>query len=572
MKKLLAVLAAVVFTMSFSSIGNGQAYYDTSSFTISALIKPSDYSQWPDSVGAWKVYGTFDLDKDGKKEFLVLSDPATTAADTNMPSVYRFEATGNNSYALVWTAKMPGTNSARFSFPDLTVADMDGDGNQEIFVAVLSSGASRDLSTTPNPPRVIIYEYEPALGNFSSSPTMTTNLAMRDNFRYRPTRIIVDNIDTDPDLEMILTSRGDDFGGLNAGRTLTVFHLIGDISEGFSSFEMEFIDSSAVLKGGAVYDLGVVDFDGDGKKEIWVATWDMLSIAIYEATGANTYALQADINKATDPHDIGLRNAMKFYDANKDGKLEMFSAGITGDGVNPGAVFYIGNVSDVATLTINNVKRISPWIDATEYGGWSLDGGDVGDIDGDGKVDYVTVGAGTIHRKLYRLEYKSGAYDDTLSYTWDSVYYAMYDSTYHLRNVLIANDIDGDSKKEVLIANMRTRNGFPDAAVIILESKVATLGVKQVSDIVPNAFTLEQNFPNPFNPTSTIRFSLKQSGDVQLIITNVLGQKVGSLLNGKVSAGTHEVTFNADGLASGTYFYTLKSGNFVETKKMILQK
>ena len=119
---------------------------------------------------------------------------------------------------------------------------------------------------------------------------------------------------------------------------------------------------------------------------------------------------------------------------------------------------------------------------------------------------------------------------------------------------------------------MRTRNGFPDAAVIILESKVATLGVKQVSDIVPNAFTLEQNFPNPFNPTSTIRFSLKQSGDVQLIITNVLGQKVGSLLNGKVSAGTHEVTFNADGLASGTYFYTLKSGNFVETKKMILQK
>jgi hypothetical protein len=83
---------------------------------------------------------------------------------------------------------------------------------------------------------------------------------------------------------------------------------------------------------------------------------------------------------------------------------------------------------------------------------------------------------------------------------------------------------------------------------------------------------LEQNFPNPFNPSSTVRFSVKTEGPVELFITNALGQNVGSLVDGIVAAGTHEVTFNADGLASGTYFYTLKSGNFVETKKMMLLK
>jgi hypothetical protein len=83
---------------------------------------------------------------------------------------------------------------------------------------------------------------------------------------------------------------------------------------------------------------------------------------------------------------------------------------------------------------------------------------------------------------------------------------------------------------------------------------------------------LEQNYPNPFNPSSSIRFSLKSAGPVELTITNALGQLVGSLVNGTLSAGTHEVNFTADGLSSGTYFYTLRSGNFVETKKMILMK
>ncbi|NUN69646.1 MAG: T9SS type A sorting domain-containing protein, partial [Bacteroidetes bacterium] len=301
--------------------------------------------------------------------------------------------------------------------------------------------------------------------------------------------------------------------------------------------------------------------------------WDMLSLAIYEATGANTYALQTDINEAeVEMGDIGFRHSMKFYDANKDGKLEMFAAGITGDGDNPGAVYYMGNVSNVATLDTGSVQAISPFVDGAAHDSWSLEGGDVGDIDGDGKVDYFAVGAGPMHRNLYRLEYKTGAYNDPASYSWDSVYHATFDSTYDFRNVVIADDLDGDGKKEVLLANVKTRNNSSDAAVIILESKVVVVSVQQISDAVPSAFTLGQNYPNPFNPTSTIQFALQTAGQTELFVTNALGQRVASLVNGPLAAGTHQVTFDAGGLASGTYFYTLKSGSKVETKKMMLMK
>jgi hypothetical protein len=569
MKKFALMILSFLLCTCFSSVLYSQTYIDTANFTVSAQIRPSDYTQWPDSLGAWKVFATYDLDKNGKKEFLVIADPPTSGAGKLMPSIYRFEATGNNTYALVWSATIPDTNRGSFFYPDLTVADMDGDGNQEIFVAIPASG--RDGNPDPNPARVHIFEYDPALKNFPTTATMSTNLQLRDEMRYHCTRILVANTDSDPELELVVTSRSDDYGGIGLGRSLSVLHLIGDISQGFNTFETEFIDSSSVLQGGAVYDLGVVDFDGDGKQEIWVATWDMLSLAIYETTGPNTYALQADINQAAALGDIGFRHGMKFFDANKDGKLEMYSAGITGDGNNPGAVYYIGNVSDVSTLTTASVKQISPAIDGASNGAWSLEGGDVGDIDGDGKVDYFAAGAGP-HRNLYRMEYKSGAYDVAASYSWDSVYYARNDSSYNFRNVVIASDLDGDGKKEVLFTNSIARNGKPDASVIILESKVVVQSVKQLSSQIPSAFSLEQNFPNPFNPSSTVRFSVKTEGPVELFITNALGQNVGSLVDGIVAAGTHEVTFNADGLASGTYFYTLKSGNFVETKKMMLLK
>lgn len=88
----------------------------------------------------------------------------------------------------------------------------------------------------------------------------------------------------------------------------------------------------------------------------------------------------------------------------------------------------------------------------------------------------------------------------------------------------------------------------------------------------PSEFKLAQNYPNPFNPTTTIEYRLPTASEVKLEVFDALGRKVATLVNERKGAGAHQVTFNAAGLASGTYFYKLQAGNKVETKKMMLVK
>ena len=94
---------------------------------------------------------------------------------------------------------------------------------------------------------------------------------------------------------------------------------------------------------------------------------------------------------------------------------------------------------------------------------------------------------------------------------------------------------------------------------------------------LPDRFYLYQNSPNPFNPSTIIKYTIpnviaKQSQFVTLKVYDVLGNEVATVVSEEKSAGTYEVEFNADNLPSGVYFYKLKAGNFIETKKMILLK
>ncbi len=88
----------------------------------------------------------------------------------------------------------------------------------------------------------------------------------------------------------------------------------------------------------------------------------------------------------------------------------------------------------------------------------------------------------------------------------------------------------------------------------------------------PAGFELAQNFPNPFNPSTTIQFTLPQDDVVRLRVFDASGREVQTLLNGRTSRGTHTVSFNATNLASGVYLYRLETSAFSETKKMLLIK
>ena len=98
------------------------------------------------------------------------------------------------------------------------------------------------------------------------------------------------------------------------------------------------------------------------------------------------------------------------------------------------------------------------------------------------------------------------------------------------------------------------------------------LGVKRVGNEIPTSFGLAQNYPNPFNPGTTISYQLSEEGAVSLIVYDVLGREMATLVNGKQRAGYYEVRFSASKFASGTYFYILRSGSHFSAKKMLLVK
>lgn len=90
---------------------------------------------------------------------------------------------------------------------------------------------------------------------------------------------------------------------------------------------------------------------------------------------------------------------------------------------------------------------------------------------------------------------------------------------------------------------------------------------------IPDKFMLEQNYPNPFNPSTVIRYQLPVSSKVDLRVFDVLGREVAQLVHNQMeSQGMHTVTFNASGLSSGIYFYRLRTGDYIQTKKMLLLK
>jgi hypothetical protein len=105
---------------------------------------------------------------------------------------------------------------------------------------------------------------------------------------------------------------------------------------------------------------------------------------------------------------------------------------------------------------------------------------------------------------------------------------------------------------------------FTDLLPVSVENEVDFKG--------PLSFSLEQNYPNPFNPTTTINYQIPELSFVTIKVFDVLGNEIEILVNEEKQTGTYELTWYAEQLPSGVYFYQLKTGSFIETKKMVLMK
>jgi hypothetical protein len=103
------------------------------------------------------------------------------------------------------------------------------------------------------------------------------------------------------------------------------------------------------------------------------------------------------------------------------------------------------------------------------------------------------------------------------------------------------------------------------------------INVNNEHNNIPEKFALYQNYPNPFNPFTVIKYDVpknvkRQTSNVKLIVFDVTGKEIATLINGEREPGTYEVTFDARNLPSGVYFYKITAGEFTDTKKLVLIK
>lgn len=98
------------------------------------------------------------------------------------------------------------------------------------------------------------------------------------------------------------------------------------------------------------------------------------------------------------------------------------------------------------------------------------------------------------------------------------------------------------------------------------------VSIQRENDLLPKEFSLSQNYPNPFNPSTMINFTVKYSGNTTLKVFDIIGREVATLIDGYVDAGNYSLNWKATNVSTGVYFYQLRSGDFVSTKKMLLQK
>ena len=145
------------------------------------------------------------------------------------------------------------------------------------------------------------------------------------------------------------------------------------------------------------------------------------------------------------------------------------------------------------------------------------------------------------------------------------------ENTYYIPDIIHSEIPSGQPTLEILLGIFSDPpiTYFPQYADPPPSYKFLISDVKNDPEI-PISFSLSQNFPNPFNPITTIRYQLPVAGNITLRLYDVLGNEIATLVDEEKSGGTYEIIFYAGNLPSGVYFYQLQTEGYVETKKMIL--
>ena len=338
--------------------------------------------------------------------------------------------------------------------------------------------------------------------------------------------------------------------------------------------------------GGSPQGVVIADTDGDGLHEAVCFSWNNLSCFIIEATGPDAYTQSDTGYKFADVDDWTL--APSVADVNSDGKDEVYVGAYY-----KGIVYVVGDKDGDATKFQSTeyaaMDSLATTWDATKNRGNKYALGSAAHNNAFGKPA-VFVGHGAGFRK----------YDFTGTDIFSSASYTKTDytiATGHIdslqtggvNKMFAGSNVDGDKYGEVIlayqgvsdsvmVAGAYSKNHRTFIRVLEWTGESTALSVKDIVLITPEDYKLNQNYPNPFNPTTSIEYTLPIANQISITIYNIMGQEVANVLPLQDKpAGTHLVTWNGldrqgNKVASGTYFYTMRYGNFVKTKQMTLMK
>lgn len=183
-------------------------------------------------------------------------------------------------------------------------------------------------------------------------------------------------------------------------------------------------------------------------------------------------------------------------------------------------------------------------------------------IDNDNNI-YVAGEANDMFSKgiIYALKYDADG-----SLLWQFSHHIKHSTYDHPQSVFL-----DDSNNVIIAGDYRDSTQSSNFFAMRIKQKLKT-GVLNITDNLPERYSLSQNYPNPFNPTSKVEFSIPESGIVKLELYDLVGRKVKELLNQELSSGNYSINIDGSDLASGIYYYRLIANEFVQIRKAVLLK
>jgi hypothetical protein len=468
---------------------------------------------------------TGDLDSDGKGEVIFFIGNSQTDPVAGL-HVYEWDGSTDNGYGTTADFHvnfLSGLNdSLATARPEhFSVADIDGDGKEEIIMAsnggTNPSYGTQDGSTAYSEDRFIIMSVSGDIGTFGATIVEEYSMSPRD----------VDKDGTrenalgggSPQGAVVCDTDGD--GLLEAAcfswNNLAVFFIEATGPDAYTIGDTTYVKLSAVDDW--TLEATAADMDGDGKDEVYVAGYyDTNVYAIVDGDGDATHLV--------DSTETAVIATGYSHGASATAGFGVFVGGNnTGTDINKFDLAASGNPLDSTDWTASSYgfdNSLSGFVAKISSGF---------DFDGDGAKEVA-------------LAYMSVA--DSLQV------------------------IDGTDTTMVL-----NTGAF---GVRVAEWDDGTVSIRDITTIMPDDYKLAQNYPNPFNPTTKIEYYLPVNNTISLTIYNMLGQEVVKLVNNQSTVGgSHYIVWNGTDkngveVGSGTYIYELKYGNFSKTRKMTLVK